>query len=65
MFRQLTRVLVILSGQEDLDCSVEGEDVCWGGPDPRPVVVDCLGCQVDVHTGVVTNLSADIKNYYH
>ena len=59
---QLTRVLVIaLSGQEDLNCSVEGEDVCRGGPDPGTVVVDCLGGQVDVHTGVVTNLSAGIQ----
>ena len=62
---QLTRVLVIAqSGQEDLNCSVEGEDACRGGPDPGTVVVDCLGGQVDVHTGVVTNLSADNYNYY-
>ena len=57
---QLTRDLLALTGQEDLQGSVEGEDVGWAAPDSGSVVVDCLGRQVDVHTGVVTNLSAEI-----
>ena len=56
----LTRDLLALTGQVDLQGSVEGEDVGWAAPDSGSVVVDCLCRQVDVHTGVVTNLSAEI-----